>query len=54
MPPNLNRKKKTMKFEELPSYASIGAQLTRPATERGLELEPSPLIEAILSYLDQA
>ncbi|MCC6334221.1 MAG: hypothetical protein IT380_09565 [Myxococcales bacterium] len=54
MPPGLRRAQR--RFDEVPLYDSTGSRLKlvpRPP-EQPFEVEPSPLIEAILKYLETA
>jgi hypothetical protein len=51
MPPGLRGAMR--RFDDVPHYDSTGARLrlVPPAPEAPVEVEPSPLIEAILRYL---
>lgn len=54
MPPGLRRALR--RFDDVPLYDSTGARLklVPPPPDKPIEVEPSPLIEAILQYLETA
>lgn len=54
MPPGLRRAQR--RLDELPLYDSTGARLrlVPPPPDKPVEVEPSPLMEAILKYLETA
>ncbi|MEW6431981.1 MAG: hypothetical protein AB1730_10785 [Myxococcota bacterium] len=54
MPPGLRRAQR--RLDEIPLYDSTGARLrlVPPPPDKPVEVEPSPLMEAILKYLETA